>query len=164
MKAVGVAAELKGRAPRAIVVCSMGDGTTQQGEFLEVVAEAVREQLPVLFLVDDNRWSISTPTTGRTFFSRPDGPAREFYGLAVQTIDGRELPDDINTGTFGERSSGLLANLEARALRFHPDAVLVLIGMNDAVMGPNERRAFRENLLETVGRIRDAGAFAPVTI
>ncbi len=90
LQAVGVAMEQRARAERAIVVCSVGDGTTQQGEFLEAIAEAVREQLPVLFLIEDNRWSISTPTAGRTFFSRPNGPAAEFYGLPIEKVDGRD--------------------------------------------------------------------------
>jgi acyl-CoA thioesterase I len=43
-------------------------------------------------------------------------------------------------------------------MRFRPDVVLVLIGMNDAILGPTGRPAFRENLFEIVGRIRDSGA------
>lgn len=89
LQAVGVASELKRRGKNAIVVCSVGDGTTQEGEYLEAVAEAVRERLPVLFLIEDNRWAISTPTCGKTFFSRPDGPASEFYGLPIHRVDGR---------------------------------------------------------------------------
>ena len=100
LQAVGVAMEQRGRAERAIVVCSVGDGTTQQGEFLEAVAEAVRDQLPVLFLIEDNRWSISTPTAGRTFFSRPDGPAAEFYGLPIEKVDGRDAVAAFHA--FGE--------------------------------------------------------------
>jgi lysophospholipase L1-like esterase len=64
----------------------------------------------------------------------------------------------INTGVFGERSTGLLANLEARVLRFRPEVVLVLIGMNDAVFGTAGRSLFRDNLLDLVGRIREGGA------
>lgn len=90
LPAVGVAAELKRRNRAGLVLCSLGDGGTQQGEFLEAVAESVREELPVLFLIEDNEWAISTPTAGRTFFSRPDGPACEFYGLAIQAVDGRD--------------------------------------------------------------------------
>jgi 2-oxoisovalerate dehydrogenase E1 component len=90
LQAAGVAMEIKSHSGRPIVVCSVGDGTAQQGEFFEAIAEAVREQLPVLFLIEDNRWSISTPTPGRTFFSRPDGPASEFYGLPIDRVDGRD--------------------------------------------------------------------------
>ena len=90
LQAAGIAMQVKSQSERPIVVCSVGDGTAQQGEFLEAVAQAVREQLPVLFLIEDNRWSISTPTAGRTFFSRPDGPASEFYGLPIDRLDGRD--------------------------------------------------------------------------
>ncbi|MBS0207103.1 MAG: 2-oxoisovalerate dehydrogenase [Planctomycetes bacterium] len=91
LQAVGVAAAIKDRSERPIVVCSVGDGTTQEGEFLEAVAEAVRWHLPVLFLIQDNRWSISTPTRGRTFFDHPSGPADEFYGMPIQRFDGTDV-------------------------------------------------------------------------
>src|SRR5207248_5883681 len=60
LAAVGIAAELKREGQKGLVVCSLGDGGTQQGEFLEAVAEVVREPLPVLFLIEDNEWAIST--------------------------------------------------------------------------------------------------------
>jgi 2-oxoisovalerate dehydrogenase E1 component len=91
LQAVGAAAEVKGREGRPIVVCSLGDGTSQQGEVLEAIAEAVRWQLPVLFLIHDNRYSISTKTGGKTFYSRPGGDAGEFYGLPIHRLDGRDI-------------------------------------------------------------------------
>lgn len=90
LQAAGVAAAIKDRAGVPIVLCSLGDGSTQEGEFLEACAEAVRAELPVLFLVGDNGWSISTRTRGRTFYSRPDGPATEFYGMPIHRVDGRD--------------------------------------------------------------------------
>ncbi|MCC6234982.1 MAG: transketolase [Verrucomicrobiales bacterium] len=74
-----------------IVVCSNGDSTTQQGEFLEAIAEAVRAKLPVLFLVEDNGYGISTRTEGNTFYSLPSGPAAEFYGLPIRRLDGQDV-------------------------------------------------------------------------
>jgi 2-oxoisovalerate dehydrogenase E1 component len=91
LQAVGVAAEIKNRANEPIVLCSLGDGTSQQGEFLESVAEAVRWNLPVLFVVQNNRLSISTDTRGMTFFSQPDGDADSFYGLPIHWLDGRNV-------------------------------------------------------------------------
>src|SRR5215472_13251372 len=81
LQAVGVAATLKGPGRSAIVVCTMGDGTTQQGEVLEAIGEAVRSHLPVIFLIEDNRYAISTRTQGQTFYSLPSGEAAQFYGL-----------------------------------------------------------------------------------
>jgi 2-oxoisovalerate dehydrogenase E1 component len=90
LQAVGVAAQVKGRPSQPLVLCSMGDGTTQQGEVLEAIAEAVRWELPVLFLIHDNRYSISTKTPGRTLFSHPHGDPAEYYGLPIHRIDGRD--------------------------------------------------------------------------
>ena len=90
LQAVGVAHELASRrtfhgskALPSLVVCSVGDGTSQQGEFLEAIAEAVRAQLPVLFCVEDNGLAISTQTRGNTFYQLPRGDAAEFYGLPI---------------------------------------------------------------------------------
>ena len=87
---MGIGAAIKSHSERPIVVCGVGDGTTQEGEFLEAVAEAVRWQLPVLFLVEDNHYAISTSTRGKTFFDLPTGPASEFYGLPIHRLDGTD--------------------------------------------------------------------------
>jgi len=78
------------RHPSPLVVCAVGDSTSQQGEFLEAVAEAVRARLPVLFWIEDNGYGISTRTGGNTFYNRPDGEAAEFYGAPIHRIDGRD--------------------------------------------------------------------------
>jgi len=91
LHAAGVATVIRDQASRPLVLCSVGDGTTQEGEFLEACGEAVRLQLPVLFLVQDNGWAISTRTRGKTFFSRPDGEADSFYGMPIRKIDGRHV-------------------------------------------------------------------------
>ncbi len=91
LHAAGVASAIREQHSRPIVVCSLGDGATQEGEFLESVGEAVRMQLPVLYLIQDNHWAISTITKGQTFFSRPDGEADEFYGVPIQRVDGRHV-------------------------------------------------------------------------
>ena len=95
LQAVGVAHELVAQrsdsravSPSPLVVCAVGDGTSQQGEFLEAIAEAVRSRLPVLFWIEDNRLAISTTTSGRTFYDLPSGPASEFYGLPIHRLNG----------------------------------------------------------------------------
>ncbi len=81
-----------GKSPRyPIVVCALGDSASQQGEFLEGVAEAVRAHLPVLFLIEDNGYGISTRTAGNTFYHLPSGPRSEFYGLPIHRMDGRDV-------------------------------------------------------------------------
>lgn len=89
LQAAGVAMAVKDEADRPIVYCSVGDGTSQQGEVLEAIAEAKRSQLPVLFFIHNNNLAISTRTTGKTFFSMPDGSSpRSFYNIPITHIDG----------------------------------------------------------------------------
>ena len=88
LQAVGVAQAIKDGSD--LVYCGIGDGGTQEGEFFEAVAEAVRSQLPVLFVVQNNRYALSTQSKGRTFFSLPDGDAKEFYGLPILRADGTD--------------------------------------------------------------------------
>ena len=100
LQAAGIAHEVKDRPGRPVVLCSLGDGSTQQGEVLEAIAEAVRWQLPVLFLVENNRYSISTRTAGKTFYSLPTGDAEHFYGLPIERVDGT---DPLACAAFFER-------------------------------------------------------------
>ncbi len=93
LQAVGLAAAIKQEPEQPLVVCAMGDGTTQQGEVLEAIGEAVRRTLPVLFLIENNEFSISTKTNGHTFYSfpQPHFPPDSFYGLPLHYVEGWEV-------------------------------------------------------------------------
>jgi 2-oxoisovalerate dehydrogenase E1 component len=101
LQAVGVAQAIKDSSD--IVYCGIGDGGTQEGEFFEAVAEAVRSQLPILFVVQNNRYALSTPSKGRTFFSLPNGDAKEFYGLSILRANGTDTIETYRV--FGEAVS-----------------------------------------------------------
>jgi 2-oxoisovalerate dehydrogenase E1 component len=45
-----------------VALVTTGDGTCSQGEFWEAISNAVNLKLPVVFLVEDNGYAISTPT------------------------------------------------------------------------------------------------------
>ncbi len=99
LQAVGVASVIKSHAKNPLVLCALGEGTSQQGEVLEAVAHAVRETLPVLFVIEDNSWAISTKTGGKTFYNTPDGDADQFYGIPIVRVDGRNA--EASYETFG---------------------------------------------------------------
>lgn len=100
LHAVGVAQVVKPQPQNPIVLCGLGDGMTQQGEVLEGIAHAVRDELPVLFVVQDNSFAISTTTHGKTFYSTPDGEADQFYSTPITRIDGRDAVASLSA--FGE--------------------------------------------------------------
>jgi 2-oxoisovalerate dehydrogenase E1 component len=91
LQAVGAAHAIKNGKNKPLVVCSMGEGTSQEGEVLEAIAEAVRAQLPVLFLVQDNNYAISTLTSGQTFYSTPKGESSSFYSMPITHVDGKDI-------------------------------------------------------------------------
>lgn len=45
-----------------VVVATIGDAATRQGEFFEAVSFAVERKLPIVFVVEDNNYGISTNT------------------------------------------------------------------------------------------------------
>lgn len=61
LQAVGTALAIKRKGVDAVAYVSSGEGTTSQGEFHEAVNWASREMLPVLFVIQNNKFAISVP-------------------------------------------------------------------------------------------------------
>lgn len=59
----------------SIVYTSVGDGTTSEGEVEEAVRDAVRDMSPILFVVEDDGWAISTPVSDNI----PGGNATKLF-------------------------------------------------------------------------------------
>lgn len=95
LQAVGVATAIKNRPQAPIVLCGMGDGTTQQGEVMEACAQASRDGLPVLFYVEDNQWAISTSTISKTFYATPER-AESFHGVPIHYLDGCDVVESFS--------------------------------------------------------------------
>ena len=62
LPACGIAWGLKLDGKKNIVVTTVGDAATRQGDFFEAVCFAKEKKLPVLFIVEDNAYGISSPT------------------------------------------------------------------------------------------------------
>ncbi|MCS6776281.1 MAG: thiamine pyrophosphate-dependent enzyme [Chloroherpetonaceae bacterium] len=62
LPAVGTAWGIKMEGRDQVVMVCIGDAATRQGEFYEAIAFALQEKLPVIFVIEDNRYGISTPT------------------------------------------------------------------------------------------------------
>ena len=96
LQAAGVAEVIKDQPDAPFVLCGLGEGTTQESEVLEAIGHTVREQLPVLFMIQDNSFAISTKTGGQTFYSYPHGEAESFYGVPITRIDGRNVAKAVS--------------------------------------------------------------------
>src|ERR1043166_3736267 len=62
LPACGIAWGLKLDGKKNVVVTTVGDAATRQGDFFEAICFAREKKLPMLFLVEDNAYGISSPT------------------------------------------------------------------------------------------------------
>ncbi len=74
-----------------VVVCSMGDGSVTEGEVSEAWQFAVLKKLPILYVVQDNGWSISVSKEemrAMDAFEYAEG----FKGMHRVRVDGSDFP------------------------------------------------------------------------
>src|SRR3954468_78574 len=62
LPACGIAWGIKLDGKKNVVVTTIGDAATRQGDFFEAICFAKEKKLPMLFLVEDNAYGISMPT------------------------------------------------------------------------------------------------------
>src|SRR5881397_3137933 len=62
LPACGIAWGIKIDGRNNLVVTTVGDAATRQGDFFEAISFAKEKKLPVLFIVEDNAYGISMPT------------------------------------------------------------------------------------------------------
>src|SRR5712692_457387 len=77
LPACGIAWGIKLDGKQNLVVTTVGDAATRQGDFFEAVCFAKEKKLPVLFVVEDNAYGISSPT-------------REINPLALEVLEPSE--------------------------------------------------------------------------
>lgn len=66
LQAVGCALASVKMNKKEVTIVSSGEGATSEGEFHEAVNWASREKLPVIFVIENNRWAISVPVENQT--------------------------------------------------------------------------------------------------
>lgn len=86
-----------------IVYVSCGDGTTSQGEFWEGLTTACVNKLPVLFMVEDNGYAISTPTWVQTPGGSISKALANFPGLKIFICDGNCPIESYDTMVEAEK-------------------------------------------------------------
>ncbi len=79
-----------------IVYVSTGDGTTSQGELWEALTTACVNKLPVMFMVEDNGFAISVPTSVQTPEGSISKALANFPGLTIFECDGTDPIDSYD--------------------------------------------------------------------
>lgn len=90
LHACGVATAFKIRGEHRVAVTTCGDGATSKGDFLEALNVAGTWQLPVVFVINNNQWAISTP---RRIQSGAPSLAQKAIGAGFQgeQVDGNDM-------------------------------------------------------------------------
>lgn len=99
LPAAGAAWALARADEGRVVVATVGDASVRQGEFHEALAFAVELELPIVFVVEDNGYGISTPTRAQLpmriglyadrWSRRVDGRDVDALALAAREAIGR---------------------------------------------------------------------------
>jgi len=91
LQAVGCALGALKEGKDEIVYVSSGEGTTAQGDFYEALNWAARDKLPVIFLIQNNKYAISVPVSdqlaGGSIYKIGSG----YEGLNCFKVDGTDF-------------------------------------------------------------------------
>jgi len=87
--ACGIARQLKTTGSDGVVLVSSGEGATSEGDFHEAMNFAALHKLPVIFLVQNNLYAISTPASEEVAGTVSDRAVG--YGLPGVQVDGNDV-------------------------------------------------------------------------
>lgn len=96
-QAVGTARSIKKFKGEEVVFCSTGDSTTSEGYYYEAVNGADREKLPVVFVIQNNKYGISVPLHEQTANPVVAENFSGFTNLKIFYCDGRNPIDSFET-------------------------------------------------------------------
>ncbi len=88
--AVGVAYAIKHRKEHRVAVYVLGDGATSKGDFYESINAAGAWHLPMIIVVNNNQWAISTPRSEQTACETIAQKAIA-GGIAGEQVDGNDI-------------------------------------------------------------------------
>lgn len=92
----GMALASKLRKQDRVVLSFSGDGGASEGDFHEAVNLAAVWKLPVIFLIENNGYGLSTPTEEQ-FATKSLADRATGYGIKGITIDGNDILEVMNT-------------------------------------------------------------------
>src|SRR3954465_12017113 len=121
--ATGMAMAFKLRDEQRCAITWFGDGSTSRGDFHEAMNWAGVQKLPVIFVLENNQYAYSTPTTSQF----PVDPVERApaYGFPGEPVDGNDV-EAMFEATRRARERALAGEgptlLEAVTMRMHGHA------------------------------------------
>ncbi len=121
--ATGMAMAFKMRGEKRCAITWFGDGSTSRGDFHEAMNWAGVQQLPVIFVLENNQYAYSTPTEQQ--FAVDPVERAEAYGFVGFKVDGNDA-EAMFEATRTARERALAGEgptlLEAVTMRMHGHA------------------------------------------
>lgn len=89
LRAVGIALVLKGQGEGRVILCAFGEGSSSRGDFHEGLNFAAIHDLPIIFLCENNLYTITV--SAELQLSHPDVARRaDGYGIPGVIVDGMD--------------------------------------------------------------------------
>lgn len=88
--ATGLALAAQLRGEKRVAATFTGDGATSEGDFHEALNLAAVWKLPVLFVIENNQWGLSTPTAEQ-FACKSLADRALGYGMPGTIVDGNDV-------------------------------------------------------------------------
>src|SRR6476660_6970555 len=121
--ATGMAMAFKLRGEARCAITWFGDGSTSRGDFHEAMNWAGVQKLPVIFVLENNQYAYSTPTTSQFAVDPVERAAA--YGFPGETVDGNDA-EAMFDATRRARERAIAGDgptlLEAVTMRMHGHA------------------------------------------
>ncbi len=120
--AAGIGLAIKLRREDKVVLTTVGEGSTSQGEWYEAVNWTAIHQLPVVFLVENNRYAISVPQEKQMAVPSAADKAcgLGLRGIAVDGTDVFAVHQAVSEAVAIARSGQGPSLIEARMYRITP--------------------------------------------
>lgn len=99
LHAVGVAREMVYYDHKGIAITSHGESATSEGYVYEAINGASNEQLPVIFVLQDNGYGISVPKKDQTANRKVADNFSGFKNLRIIHCNGKDVFDSMNAMT-----------------------------------------------------------------
>lgn len=103
LHAVGVARAIKYYGEKAVSICGQGESSVSEGYVYEAFNGADKEELPVIFVIQDNGYGISVPKKDQTAQRKVANNFSGFKHLRIIHCNGKDVFDSMNAMTEAKR-------------------------------------------------------------
>lgn len=107
---------------KGVVISSQGESSVSEGYVYEAINGASNEELPVIFVFQDNGYGISVPKADQTANRRVANNFRGFKNLRIILCNGKDVFDSMNAMAEAREwaiENSLPVIIQANCLRIH---------------------------------------------